>query len=378
MAYTEQDIHFMQQALDLAWKAKGKTFPNPAVGAVVVTPGGSVVGKGATDVCGGPHAEKVALKRAGAKARGATMYVTLEPCSHFGRTSPCTGSIIKAGIKKVIMAVKDPNPLVKGRGVRQLKAEGIEVQTGLMRKEATDINEDFFWAITRKSSWVTLKLALTLDGRIADIHDNSKWITSAQSRRFVQELRRCHAAIGVGKNTLHKDDPRLTARTSKICYPARIVFSPDAVIPPESYFFQHAHEARSIVVLRGGAEKSITRKGNMEFWHTGAVGKAESLKSFLRMAHDEGLTSVFIEGGQRLASDFLEYDLVNKMYLFYGNKIVGRGREGLLFSEGMRIENCLSLEKISHTSLGKDVLISGYPIVEAGKEESGAKTALRR
>ncbi|MFP4163387.1 MAG: bifunctional diaminohydroxyphosphoribosylaminopyrimidine deaminase/5-amino-6-(5-phosphoribosylamino)uracil reductase RibD [Chitinispirillaceae bacterium] len=358
--YTEQDIHLMQQALDLAWTAKGKTFPNPAVGALVVTPEGTVAGEGATEVCGGPHAEKVALGKAGENARGATMYVTLEPCSHFGRTPPCTGEIIKAGIKRVIMAVEDPNPLMKGQGVRQLKNEGIEVHCGLMHKEATRINEDFFWAVTRKSAWITLKLAMTLDGRIADAYGNSKWITSEESRGIVHEMRRCHAAIGVGKNTLQIDDPRLTARTSRICYPARVVFSPDTFIPPESYFFRHRNEARSIMVLRGGSQKEIIQRENIEFWYTGTDDKYENLKTFLRMAYDEGLTSIFIEGGQKLASYFLEFNLVNKVLLFYGNKIVGRGREGLHFSEGLHIENCLNLKEIEHSILGNNVMISGY------------------
>ena len=351
----------MQRALELGAGAKGKTFPNPAVGAVVVDAYGKIVGEGATDVCGGPHAEKTALRKAKGAAQGAELYVTLEPCSHFGRTPPCTDEIIKSGIKRVVIAVKDPNPLVSGKGLRQLKSHGIIVQSGLLKDEAALINEDFFWAITKKRPWVTLKLAMTLDGRIADEQNESKWITSEQSRRFVQELRRCHSAIAVGKNTLLCDDPKLTARCGrKTSFPARIVFSSDTNIPENSYFFTNSHEARSIVVVRNSKKQCIKRKDNIEYWHTASSQYKESIAEFLDIAYNEGLTGIFIEGGRQLASSFLENGFVNKVHLFYGNKILGKGSQGLLFSHGLPVSDCLSLNKISHRSLGEDFLVSGY------------------
>ena len=351
----------MQRALELGSGAKGKTFPNPAVGAVVVDAYGKIVGEGATGVCGGPHAEKTALRKAKGAALGAALYVTLEPCSHFGRTPPCTDEIIKCGIKKVVIAVKDPNPLVSGKGLRKLKSHGITVQTGLLKNEAALINEDFFWAVTKKRPWVTLKLAVTLDGRIADEKNESKWITSAESRQFVQELRRRHSAIAVGKNTLLSDDPKLTARCGKKTYfPARIVFSSDTNIPKNGYFFTHSHEARSIVVIRNSKKQFIERTGDIEYWHTSSSQYKESTAEFLDMAYNEGLTSIFIEGGQQLASGFLENGFVNKVYLFYGNKILGKGSQGLLFSQGLPVSNCLSLDKITHQSLGNDFLVTGY------------------
>ncbi|MDR0308060.1 MAG: bifunctional diaminohydroxyphosphoribosylaminopyrimidine deaminase/5-amino-6-(5-phosphoribosylamino)uracil reductase RibD [Chitinispirillales bacterium] len=361
MTFSESDKNFMLRALELARAAKGRTFPNPAVGAVVVTAEGKAAGEGATGVYGGPHAEKNALKKAGAAARGGTLYVTLEPCSHFGRTPPCTDEIIKAGIKKVVTAVKDPNPLVGGKGMRQLKSHGIIVESGLLKNEAVIINEDFFWSITQKRPWITLKLAMTLDGRVADDQNASRWITSAQSRRFVQELRRCHSAIAVGKNTLLHDNPRLTARCGKTYFPARIVFSSDTDIPQDSYFFTNSHETRSIVVLRdSGNVKRISSKDNLEFWYTASLNYSESINAFLDMAYAESITSIFIEGGQRLASSFLEHGFVNKVHLFYGNKIFGKGKESLLFSRGLPVSNCLNLEKINHRSLGEDFLVSGY------------------
>jgi diaminohydroxyphosphoribosylaminopyrimidine deaminase/5-amino-6-(5-phosphoribosylamino)uracil reductase len=363
MTFSNADKSFMLRALDLARRAKGATFPNPAVGAVIVDRNGQIVGEGMTDVCGGPHAEKRAIKKAGAAARGAAMYVTLEPCPHVGRTPPCVDEIVKAGISEVIAAVKDPNPLVSGKGIRLLKACGVGVRVGLLAKEAALVNEDFFWAVTNKRPWVALKLAMTLDGRIADCCGGSKWITSPQSRREVQEIRRFHGAIAVGRNTLVCDDPKLTARCAKTYYPARIVFASDTDIPPNSYFMTHSGEARSVVVIKGKRKKGIERAdacGSIEYWYTGSADNAESVDAFLDMACAEGLNSVLIEGGRRLASCFLENGFVNKVYLFYGNKIFGDGKNGLNFSRGLSVESCIRLDKISHRSLGGDFLVSGY------------------
>jgi diaminohydroxyphosphoribosylaminopyrimidine deaminase/5-amino-6-(5-phosphoribosylamino)uracil reductase len=360
MAFSDTDKIFMARALELARGALGSAFPNPAVGAVVVSADGRVVGEGATGVCGGPHAEKRALKKAGAAARGGALYVTLEPCSHFGRTPPCADAVIEAGIGRVGAAAKDPNPRVCGRGLRRLRAHGITVQTGLLREEAALVNEGFFWAITKKRPWVTLKLAMTLDGRVADCQGGSKWITSRAARREVQEIRRRHGAVAAGKNTLLRDDPKLTARCGKIYYPARIVFSPDTNIPKGSYFFTHSDEARSIVVVKGSKKRGIERKNGLEFWHTGSNDYAESIDTFLDMAYSEELTSILVEGGQKLASNFLEHGFVNKVHLFYGNKIFGGGTEGLRFARGLAVDRCLSLDKISHRSLGDDFLVTGY------------------
>jgi diaminohydroxyphosphoribosylaminopyrimidine deaminase / 5-amino-6-(5-phosphoribosylamino)uracil reductase len=360
-SFSQVDKSFMLRALELARAAKGKTFPNPAVGAVVVS-NGRIAGEGATKVCGGPHAEKVALAAAGSHAHGSTLYVTLEPCCHHGKTPPCTGAIIEAGVRRVVVAVKDPNPLVAGKGTALLRRHGIEVRTGLFRDEASLINEDFFWYIVHKRPWVTLKLALTLDGRIADPAGNSRWITSEASRAFVHELRRCHAAVAVGRATLEKDDPRLTVRHVKGCSPARIVLSPDHSVPSGSYFFTHAHETRSIIVVPGGSRHIEHKDGEPEVWHTGETDRCKSLRAFLSMAFDETIPSIFLEGGQRVASQFLEYGLVNRLYLFYGNKLIGRGRDGILFDKGLPIEKALNLRNGTTLSLGPDFMITGLLI----------------
>jgi diaminohydroxyphosphoribosylaminopyrimidine deaminase/5-amino-6-(5-phosphoribosylamino)uracil reductase len=354
------DDEFMTRAFDLAISVKGKTFPNPAVGAVIVA-NGLVVGRGATRHAGGDHAEKVALKKAGMSSRGATLYVTLEPCCHFGRTPPCTDAIIKAGIRRVVVATIDPNPLVAGKGIAQLKAAGIRVDKGVLGNRAKKLNEDFEWAITRQRAWITLKLALTLDGCIADVSGDSQWITGEQARLFAHELRRCHAAVAVGANTL-ADNPRLTVRHKKGFAPARILFSSRGTVPEESYFVKHAKEARSIVVMKGRSE-SIERNDTtgIEYWYTGHGAPAARLNVFSRMAFENDLTSVLVEGGGKLASAFLEHGLVNRVYLLYGNKLFGKGLAGFRFSRGLPVNRCIGLKDFSHFVLGDTIGVTGKP-----------------
>lgn len=357
---SEINLAYMRMALELAREAKGKTFPNPAVGAVVVSDG-SVTGKGATQVYGGPHAEKVALVQAGDTAKGASLYVTLEPCCHFGKTPPCTDAIIASGVRRVFIAVEDPNPLVSGKGIKHLQENGIAVFCGLLKQEAEELNEDFFWSILKKQAWVTLKLALTLDGRIADENGNSKWITGNDSRDYVHELRRCHSAVAVGRGTFESDNPQLTVRHKQGYYPARIVLSSVEKIDPQSYFYQHASEARSIVVVRGERDSQIIKSSGIEYWYTGKTDYFDSLKCFLSMAYQQNLPSIFFEGGQKLASMLLEAKLVNRLYLFYGNKILGNGIEGISFLNGLPVGGCISLKKMNSKVFNSDLLISGIP-----------------
>ncbi|MBN2189392.1 MAG: bifunctional diaminohydroxyphosphoribosylaminopyrimidine deaminase/5-amino-6-(5-phosphoribosylamino)uracil reductase RibD [Chitinispirillaceae bacterium] len=356
------DQAFMDRALSLAEAVKGKTFPNPAVGAVVVAKG-TVVGQGATRRAGGPHAEIVALGKAGRAARGATLYVTLEPCCHLGRTPPCTDAIIRAGIRRAVVAVGDPNPLVRGRGTARLRAAGIRVDVGLLAGRAAALNEDFFWAITRQRAWITLKLALTLDGRIADTRGKSQWITGKEALRFAQELRRRHAAVAVGRRTLERDDPRLSVRHKKGFSPARIVFASRKHALTDSFFARHAAEARSIVVMPGGRAPAVVREpsGGVECWRTGETGGCEHLLAFTRMAYENDITSVLVEGGSALASAFMEHGLVNRVYLLYGNKLFGNGLAGFNFDKGLQVESAMRLGSHEVLLLGDTVGITGIP-----------------
>ncbi|NLD92087.1 MAG: bifunctional diaminohydroxyphosphoribosylaminopyrimidine deaminase/5-amino-6-(5-phosphoribosylamino)uracil reductase RibD [Fibrobacter sp.] len=359
---TKTDRFYIRMAYSLAKKAKGLTFPNPAVGAVIVKDG-KVIGKGATQFAGGHHAEKIALFEAGELACDATLYVTLEPCCHFGRTPPCTDAIIKAGISRVVITQKDPNPLVSGKGIKQLRESGIRVDDGIFEKEAPCLNEDYYWSIQHKKCWITLKLAMTLDGRIADGSNISKWITSEKSRSYVHELRRMHAAVGVGRSTLDYDNPQLTVRHKKGYNPARVIFSSSADTPVNSYFFQHAHDTRSIVVVRSETSKiKVDEKSGIEYWFTGELDHSKSMNIFREIAYSYGISSIFVEGGQRIASLLLEKQMVNRVYFFYGNRILGAGREGLQFSRGLSMPNCISLDNIELKSFSNDMMITGTPV----------------
>lgn len=352
----------MRLALDAAREVKGTTLPNPAVGAVIVKRG-RVIGSGATSPCGGPHAERHALAAAGCAARGADMYVTLEPCCHFGRTPPCTDAIIAAGISRVFVALRDPDSRVSGKGMAQLRRRGVVVSCGCMRKEAALLNEDFIYAVTNNRAFITLKLALTLDGYIADADGHSKWITSAEQRKEVHALRGMHAAVAVGRGTLEADDPHLDVRYGRKRRPVRIVFTSSDTVSPGSFFYTHAHQTRSIVVVRGKGDRHsmIDAASGIEYWFTGESDAHKSMEVFTRMAAAAEIVSVFVEGGATVGAAFLEAGLVNRLHLFYGNKILGGGRPGIMLGRGLPIDKCINLRECAVRVIGGGVCLSGIP-----------------
>ncbi|MBN1983354.1 MAG: bifunctional diaminohydroxyphosphoribosylaminopyrimidine deaminase/5-amino-6-(5-phosphoribosylamino)uracil reductase RibD [Chitinivibrionales bacterium] len=357
----EDDLYFMQVALHQAQMAKGTTFPNPAVGAVVVNDN-HIIAAAATSSSGRPHAEVNALSQAGGYAHGATLYVTLEPCSHVGKSGPCCRAIAEAGISRVVVAVKDPNPLVDGKGIQFLKRHGIAVTVGCCQQEAAALNEDFFWSIKNQKPWVSLKLALSLDGRIADAAGGSRWISSKEARVYTHELRRRHAAIAVGGATLLKDNSKLTVRHVHGRDPCRIVFTSLLKVPETSAFLKTVKRIRSIIVSPGGkrGSREMNRQG-IEIWRTGTIKKDQNLTCFLEMAYSEGLTSILVEGGSRLATSFLENGFVNKLYLFYGNKLFGNGINAFSFKKGLPCSQSISLDSFSAYQFGETILISGIP-----------------
>ena len=350
---------FMRRALALADAAKGTTFPNPSVGAVIVKRG-AIVGQGATDPCGGPHAEINALRQAGPAARGSTIYITLEPCCHYGRTPPCTDALIKAGIRKAYVAISDANPLVAGKGIRQLNRAGITVDTGLCEQEARRLNEDFFFAIKRRTPWISLKLAMTLDGRIADHSGDSRWITSREARTLVHDLRRRHAGIAIGRATFDKDDPLLTVRHVAGPSPVRFILTSQDDIPARSAIARSAGRVRSVLVVASKRRPGRQVIGSgLEIWRTGAHDRLVSFRRFLKMAFKEGITSIMVEGGAQTASLLLEHGLVNRLYLFYGNSIIGSGLSGMNFSKRLSIARAMSLKNFEIKPIGSNVMVSG-------------------
>ena len=314
---------FMRLALDEARKGQGHTHPNPTVGAVLVR-GGRVVGRGYTQPPGGPHAEVMALRAAGAKARGADLFTTLEPCSHFGRTPPCTAALIEAGIRRVVFAGVDPNPIVNGRGLKQLRGAGIAVEGPVLADEATALNRPFFKAMREGLPFVTLKLAATLDGQAATRSGDSRWISSEASRREVHRLRAQVDAVLIGAGTARADDPQLTARSPKGRDPIRVVLDPRATLSPRARLLRQRSAAPTIVVTSAsGARLKALERAGAWIWPTPAKNGRLPLRSVLRRLLETGVLHVLVEGGPTVAGSVLADGLADEVWLYLGAKLAG-------------------------------------------------------
>ncbi len=309
----------MRRALALARRGGRRVRPNPMVGAVV-TAAGRLVGEGYHRVFGGQHAEVVALERAGVEARGGTLYVNLEPCAHHGKTPPCVDAIIAAGIARVVAATRDPNPLVSGRGITMLRAAGIEVAVGEGREAAEFLNAGHFNAFRLGRPLVTLKIAATLDGRIAAAGGESKWITSEASRREVHRLRADADAVVVGRGTVERDDPSLTVRHVRGRNPVRVVLDSSARAPRDRRVFTDGTAPTIQVTLPGAPETSTVQ------WELKAgPDRHPDLALFAERAVAEGWRHVLVEGGARVAAAFLRAGLVDRIFLFTAPKVLGGG-----------------------------------------------------
>lgn len=341
------DEKYMDLALELAEKGRGYVNPNPMVGAVVVKDG-EIVGKGWHKFYGGPHAEVYALDEAGAKAEGATIYVTLEPCSHFGKTPPCAEKIKKMKIKKCVIACLDPNPIVARRGKKILEEAGIEVVVGVREKEAKELNKVFMKYITEKNPYLFLKCAITLDGKIATNERDSKWITNEKSREKVQFLRHEYMSIMVGINTLINDNPRLTARIENGVNPFRIVVDPHLRTPLESNFVNMADDNKSIVITSKENEKNnkITELENKNIKIIYMEGYDFSVHEILKKIGELKIDSVLLEGGSYLISKAFKENRIDGGEIFIAPKILGGGLpfiDGFDFKE---IKDCFHLENV--------------------------------
>ncbi len=341
------DEKYMDLALELAEKGRGYVNPNPMVGAVVVKDG-EIVGKGWHKFYGGPHAEVYALDEAGEKAEGATIYVTLEPCSHFGKTPPCAEKIKKMKIKKCVIACLDPNPIVAGRGKKILEEAGIEVVVGVREKEAKELNKVFMKYITEKNPYLFLKCAITLDGKIATNERDSKWITNEKSREKVQFLRHEYMGIMVGINTLINDNPRLTARIENGVNPFRIVVDPYLRTPLESNFVNMADDNKSIIVTSKENEKNnkITELENKNVKIIYMEGYDFSVHEILKKIGELKIDSVLLEGGSFLISKAFKENRIDGGEIFIAPKILGGGLpfiDGFDFKE---IKDCFHLENV--------------------------------
>ena len=351
------DEKYMDLALELAEKGRGYVNPNPMVGAVVIKDG-EIVGKGWHKFYGGPHAEVYALEEAGEKAEGATIYVTLEPCSHFGKTPPCAEKIKKMKIKKCVIACLDPNPIVAGRGKKILEEAGIEVVVGVREKEAKELNKVFIKYITEKNPYLFLKCAITLDGKIATNERDSKWITNEKSREKVQFLRHEYMGIMVGINTLINDNPRLTARIENGVNPFRIVVDPHLRTPLESNFVNMADDNKSIIVTSKENEKNdkITELENKNVKIIYMEGYDFSVHEILKKIGELKIDSVLLEGGSYLISKAFKENRIDGGEIFIAPKILGGGLpfiDGFDFKE---IKDCFHLENVKFNVYDDNIL----------------------
>lgn len=361
--WSAQDRRYLRRAYRLAQKGAGRTSPNPMVGAVLVR-GGKIVGAGYHRAAGSDHAEIVALKQAGARAKGATLYITLEPCSHYGRTPPCADALIRAGIKQVVAAMSDPNPRVAGRGFKKLGRAGIKVRTGLMETECRAMLEAFTKFITQRIPFVTLKLAATLDGKIATASGDSRWISGPQSRSLVHRWRNETDAVLVGAATVQADDPQLTCRIAGGRNPYRVVLDSGLSIAASAQLLRHNDSHRTIVATTGraaaGKRRALESHG-AQVWRLPAQNNQVAWRPLLKKLAAQGIVSVLIEGGATVAASALKHRVVDKVAFFFAPKIIGG--DGRVMIDGLAIgkmARAIALKNTSVERVGEDLLVSAY------------------
>ncbi|WP_307720345.1 bifunctional diaminohydroxyphosphoribosylaminopyrimidine deaminase/5-amino-6-(5-phosphoribosylamino)uracil reductase RibD, partial [Butyricimonas faecihominis] len=359
----QEDIEYMRRAMELAERGVGFTNPNPMVGAVIVK-GGKVIGEGWHERCGEWHAERNAFKNCTVPAEGATMYVTLEPCCHYGKTPPCTEAIIEHGIARVVVGMEDPNPLVAGKGIALLREAGIEVVCGVEEEALREQNRVFLKYISTKLPWVAMKTAMTLDGKIATRTGDSKWITGAEARAYVHELRHRFMAIVVGIGTAVADDPLLNCRIEGrgVRQPIRVVVDSNARLSLDSQLVKTAGEYRTIVAhTRFAPEESVKalREAGVEMLLCKEKEGLVDVRNLLELLGQSGIDSILLEGGGSLNYTFLAEGLADELYAFIAPKIVG-GMNAKTPVEGAGMEkmaDAINLELENVLNVGHDVLL---------------------
>lgn len=357
MKTADQDERFICMALELAGQAAGRTYPNPAVGAVLVKRG-KIIGSGYHKRAGERHAEIEAIKSAGKKAHGATLYVNLEPCPHFGRTPPCTDAIIRAGIKRVVCSGLDPNPRVRGLGIRKLKNAGLSTSIGIGQKEARALNEAFFAYHEKKRPFVALKFAASLDGKLATRTGDSKWITNEKARSFARGLRGRYQAILVGSSTILSDDPHLGVRNKAQKDPLRIILDSKLRIPLSAKVFRdnNALVAASTTAPGNKLEKLKKRGISVLLFE----GKNVPVKKLLAELWKREIISIFVEGGGEVLGSFIDAQVVDKVYAFYAPIIIG-GRDAVSIggSGADKLTSALQFRLISIERLEDNIVVIG-------------------
>lgn len=354
----------MDRAIELADRGKGWVNPNPLVGAVIVK-NGRIIGEGWHERYGGLHAERNAFKHCQENPEGATMYVTLEPCCHYGKTPPCTEAIIERGIVRVVVGLIDPNPLVAGKGMKLLRKAGIEVISGVEEERIREQNRIFLKYITTGMPWVVLKTAMTLDGKIAAYTGDSCWVTGEESRQKVQDMRRTYMGIMVGAGTVRADNPLLNCRLEgEVRQPVRVVVDSKATLLPGCKLIETAGLYRTIVAhtQEAAVEKlSELRAEGVELLLCPESAEGVDLKALLKQLGSLGIDSVLLEGGGQLNASFLRVGLVDEIFAFIAPKIIG-GKEAKTPVEGQgiaRMNDAVSVQDVVTERIGNDILIRG-------------------
>jgi diaminohydroxyphosphoribosylaminopyrimidine deaminase/5-amino-6-(5-phosphoribosylamino)uracil reductase len=351
----------MKLTINLAKKGRGKTSPNPMVGALVVK-NGEIVGRGYHKRFGQFHAEANALIACRDKAKDATLYVNLEPCCHHGKTPPCTDMIIKSGIRKVVCATLDPNSQVNGRGIKALREGGVEVHLGVLEREAKELNEVYMKFITTGLPFVMLKVAQTLDGKIATKLGDSKWITNQDSRGFVHSLRASVDAVLVGANTVKRDDPELTIHGAVGDDPIRIIMDSSGKIPHSLKIVKENKDGKTVIATANHKTMKEFQEGVNVWKLKKRKGDEVDLAELLKKAGENQITSLLVEGGRKVFTSFLKEKLVDKIYYFLSPKILGDGLDSFgdlgieEISDSIMVRDC-QLKKFKD-----DILIIGYPV----------------
>lgn len=359
------DEKYIALALELAEKGRGKVEPNPMVGAVLVK-NGEIVGKGYHQVFGGPHAEVHAINEGGINCKGATLYVSMEPCAHYGKTAPCVNAIIDAGITKVVTTVIDPNPITSGRGMQKLKDAGIEVHLGVMESQAKRLNAPFFKLMQKGLPYVIVKWAMSLDGKIATHTGDSRWITSEESRAYVHKIRGQVDGILVGINTVLRDDPLLTCRLEGGRSPKRIIIDSNALLPIDSRLLNTINESEIIVAVNKGAQQERVAKLEQlgcKIIQTKDTNGFVDLHDLFHRLGGMKLTNILVEGGSRIITSMIEERHVDKVMVFIAPIIIGgEGAKSPILGKGVgKISAAAKFHEISVKRFSHDIVIEGIP-----------------
>lgn len=357
---TSTDVRHLAHALTLGRRGLGRVWPNPAVGCVIVS-GGRIVGRGWTGDRGKPHAETLALAQAGHAAKGATAYVSLEPCAHDGKTPPCADALIEAGLARVVVPLEDPDGRVAGRGIERLRGAGITVDVGLLAGAAREAHAGFLMRVTRGRPYVTLKLAATLDGRIATAAGESRWITGKEARRVSHTLRMTHDAVMVGAGTVRIDDPKLTVRgMGAVRQPVRIVVSGSQALPSQCRLTEKIEEEGPVWLVHGqGASKDAVwwRLAGAELVPVPVSEGQVDVASLMQNLGTHGLTRVFCEGGGTLAASLLAGGLVDQLVVFSAGKVLGaEGKPSIGALDIGQLSDAPEYELIEQRRVGSDIM----------------------